>query len=123
MSVELDLKSVVSPALLKRGCINVIGLETVRQQTGARWEKMRDSIYARLESLLSHKLGSSDFFIRLGEVAYLVATPSSDGDDSRLTCLKIAYELHCGLLGACSVGDISLSRMAARSDCARMAAI
>ena len=113
MSIELDLKSVVSPALLKRGCINVIGLETVRQQTGARWEKMRDSIYARLESLLSHKLGPSDFFIRLGEAAYLVATPSSDGDDSRLTCLKIAYELHCSLLGACSVGDISLSRVTA----------
>jgi len=113
MSLTLDIKSVASPALLKRGCVNVIGLESVREQTGARWEKLRDSIYSRLETLLSNKLASTDFFTRLGESAYLVVTPSSDGDDSRLVCLKIAYELHRSLLGTCSVEDLSLSRVMA----------
>ena len=111
MSLRLEMKAVASPALLKRGCVNVIGLESIRRQTGARWQKMCDSIRSRLETLLGNTLGPTDFFVPLGETAYLVVMPSCDADDARLCCLKIAFELHKSLLGSCRLQDIVLSRV------------
>ncbi|HEY0105557.1 MAG TPA: hypothetical protein VGB91_05685 [Rhizomicrobium sp.] len=108
----MDIRTLASPALVKRGCINVIGLEHLRTRIGARWEKSSPSIHARLESMLSHKLGPTDFFTRLSDTAYLVAMPSFEGDEARLCCLKIAYELHRSLLGTCTVDDLSLARVA-----------
>lgn len=111
MSLDICIRTAASPAMIKRGCVNVVGLDLIKAQAGARWEKMRDAIYARLEILLSSKLGPTDLYFRLGETAYLVITPAHDGDDARLCCLKIAYELHRSLLGKCSLADLSLARV------------
>jgi hypothetical protein len=115
MAIGLDIKAVVSPALLRRGVVNVIALDALRTQVAARWERTRDSVYARLENLLAHKLGPTDFFIRLSETAYLVAMPSADGDDARICCLKIACDLHKSLLGTCNIADLALCRVTGES--------
>ncbi|HWD27989.1 MAG TPA: hypothetical protein VG387_12540 [Rhizomicrobium sp.] len=115
MAIGLDIKAVVSPALLRRGVVNVIALDALRTQIAARWDRTRDSIYARLEGLLARKLGATDFFIRLSETAYLVAMPSADGDDARICCLKIACDLHKSLLGTCNIADLALCRVTGES--------
>ncbi len=101
----------MTPALLKRGCVNVIGLDTIKARIGERWERTREHVYARLEALLQSKLGPTDFFMRITDVAYLVTTPSFENGEAALCCLKVAQELHIGLLGRCAMADISLSRM------------
>jgi hypothetical protein len=111
MTSGFDIKAAISPALIRRGAVNVIGLEAMRAQAGARWERMRESVYQRIETLLSNKLGPTDFYLRIGDTSYLVVTPSADAVDARLCCLKIAFELHRSLLGACGVGDLSIARV------------
>lgn len=110
MTAILDIKTVASQALIHKGSVNVIALDAIRTEIAGRWEKMRDAIHAKLEALLSHKLGPMDFYAQLTDTEYLVITPALDGDDSRLSCLKIAYDLHRSLLGRCSLSDICLSR-------------
>jgi hypothetical protein len=107
-SERLEIKAATSPALLARGCVNIIGLDRFKENAGPRWEKLRETIYARTEAVLSHKLGASDFFVRLHETAYLVTTPASAADDARISCLRVAFELHSSLLGSCTVQDIQI---------------
>jgi hypothetical protein len=52
-----DLKIAASPSLIQRGCVVLIGLDQIRQQAGARWEKMRPSIYAHLECCSARSSG------------------------------------------------------------------
>jgi hypothetical protein len=60
--IKPELKFVASPALLGRGCVIVIGLEAIRDEAGARWDKTRHAIYLNLESFLRQKLGGTDYF-------------------------------------------------------------
>jgi hypothetical protein len=115
LTLGFDLKSMASPALIRRGGVNVIGLEAIRAGTGARWERMRESIYARMEAQLSQKLGPTDFYVRIGPLAYLIVMPSSGAEDAALCCLKIAYELHRSLLGRCGIDDLTLARVTGES--------
>jgi len=99
-----------SARLAQGGGPNIlISLDAIRQEAGARWEKMRDTIYARLEALLRLRLASTDFFLPIDEVSYLVSMPNSSVEDAQVSCLRIAYELHSGLLGPCSMQHLQIA--------------
>jgi hypothetical protein len=105
-----EIRTATAPAFVKRGCVNVIGLEEFKREAGPRWEHMRETIYARIEVILRQTLGPADFFIRLSDTAYIVTMPASAADDSQLCCLRVAHELHTSLLGPCAIGQLNLSR-------------
>jgi hypothetical protein len=104
------IQAVSSPALLERGCVHVIGLEPLRDRAGPRWEKMRGSVCARLEMILRQRLGPSDFFLPLDDVAYLVTMPGTEPEDAQITCLRITYDLYVSYLGECNLDSICLYR-------------
>ncbi|MEJ1970341.1 MAG: hypothetical protein WDN03_17195 [Rhizomicrobium sp.] len=116
MPLGMDIKVVAAPALVQRGSVNVIDLEVVRERTGTRWGRLRNAIYTRLEALLGHSLGPTDFYVRLDETAYVVVMPSCDSADAQLCCLKVAHDLHRNLLGNCAIGDLRLSRVLGERD-------
>jgi EAL domain-containing protein (putative c-di-GMP-specific phosphodiesterase class I) len=107
-----DLRFAASPALLERGCVNVIGLEEIKAGADSRWEKMRSSICAHLESLLRQTLGPADFFAQLDPTSFLICTPGTTQEESQVLCLRIAHELHTNLLGACDIDQIRVARAA-----------
>jgi hypothetical protein len=98
-----------SDELLQRGCVNLIGLEEIKNQVGPRWEKLRTSVFAKLENLLHHKLSSTDFYTQLDDLSFLVSMPSATPEESRIFCLRVAHELHVSLLGSCDIGKLRLS--------------
>jgi hypothetical protein len=106
-----DLKAAAPEALIRRGCVAVIELDAIKASAGARWEKMRATIYARLEAILRQKLGATDFFAQMDETSYLVTMPSSETEDAHICCLRIAFELHSSLLGECRLSDLRISRL------------
>jgi hypothetical protein len=106
---SLEIKSAVPPALLDRGCVNVIGFDAIKSRAGARWPKLREGVVARLESLLRHALRSTDFFAPLNDSAYLVTMPGADPEEINIVCLRIAYDLYKNLLGHCDLGHIQVS--------------
>ncbi len=105
-----ELKVVASPTLLERGCVNVITLDEIKAEAGPRWEKLRGSVSAHLESLLRQKLGSSDFFVQLDDTAFLVSMPEAAAEASQIFCLRIAHELHTSMLGHCELKHLRLSK-------------
>ena len=114
-TLKPELKIAAAPALLERGCVNVIGLEEIRFEAGLRWEKIRPSIYAHLETLLRQKLSSTDFYIQLDDISFLVTMPAAGPDESQIFCLRIAQELHTSLLGRCEIAQLRIAR-ATRSE-------
>jgi hypothetical protein len=105
-----ELKVLASPALLARGCVNIIALDEIKSEAGPRWEKLRGSVSAHLESLLRQKLGSSDFFVQLDDTAFLVSMPETSAEASQIFCLRIAHELHTSMLGHCELRHLRLAK-------------
>lgn len=99
--------------LLERGCVNAIGLDEIRSKAGLRWEKMRPSIWTRMEGLLHQKLGPVDFYARLDDTTFLVSTPSVSPSEAQILCLRIAQELHTSMLGFCDLSQVRISRASA----------
>jgi hypothetical protein len=108
--IKPELKFVASPALLERGCVIVIGLESIRDEAGARWDKMRNAIYLNLESLLRQKLGGTDYFSQLDELSFLVSMPSLSSDEAQILCVSAAHDLHKNLLGHCDIAQLRIAR-------------
>jgi len=108
-----ELKIAASAALIQRGCVILIGLDQIRVQAAGRWEKMRASIYAHLESLLRQKLGPADYYAQVDDLSFLVSLPSATTDEARILCLRVAHELHTNLLGHCEIGQLRIARATA----------
>jgi hypothetical protein len=113
-----ELKITASAMLARGGPSCVIGLEEIRRVAGPRWDKMRESIYSRIEAILRQKLGPSDFFIQIDDVSYLVTIPAVEPEEAQICCLRVAHELHTGLLGPCSIGQLRIAVATAASDTA-----
>lgn len=103
-----EFAAVVSDELLRSGVVNVIGLDTVKERAGERWDKLHGSIYSRLEAILRRKLRGEDFFARLSPVGYLIAMPGVEREEAQVCCLSITLELHRGLFGSCDLGHIEI---------------
>ena len=113
---EAEEKVTASAMLARGGPSCVIGLDTIRRVADGRWDKMRESIYSRIEAILRQKLGPSDFFIRIDEVSYLVTIPAVEPEEAQICCLRVAYELHTGLLGPCSISQLHIATAIAKND-------
>lgn len=107
------LAAAASPAYLAKGCVNIIELGSFKEQAGARWSRICEGVYARLESLLRAKLGPNDIFVRVGDIAYLVTMPTTDPEDVSAVCMRVAFDLHTSFLGQCGIGQIEVNTVSA----------
>ncbi|NIK88936.1 hypothetical protein FHS83_002254 [Rhizomicrobium palustre] len=89
--------------------MNVIEFDGLMEHAAARWPRIRDGVYARLETLLAAKLGPNDLFVRLGETAYLVTMPTSGAQEVSAVCTRVAFDLHTSFLGECSLAQLHVS--------------
>lgn len=106
-----------SARLIKSGgSANVISLDGIRKAVGERWPKLRDAAAARLEQLLSERLGSADCFLPLDDMNRLVIMPQVAPADGEVVCLRIAYDLVKGLLGVCRLEQLTVAPAAAIGD-------
>ena len=114
--VKADLVFAASPALLERGCVNVIGLDEIRAKAGSHWEKLREPIWARLETLLRERLGPNDYYGRLNDVSFLVTMPAATAEEAQAACLRIAHQLRTALLGTCELEHLHVAHAVSTSD-------
>lgn len=102
------LRAAASPVYLEKGCVNVIELRIFKEQAGARWSRISEGVYAKVEALLKAKLGPNDMFVRLAETAYLVTMPTTEPDDVNAVCMRVAFDLHMSFLGQCGLEHIEV---------------
>jgi hypothetical protein len=98
-------------ALQQRGCVYVIGLGEIKNQFGVRWDRRKEMVWTRLDNLLRQKLGPTDLYVRINDLSYLVSLPSARQEEAEVVCLRIAHDLHAGLLGDCRPADLQVSRI------------
>jgi hypothetical protein len=110
LALDQELTVAASAALQQRGCVHIIGLGEIKRQVGERWERRREMVWGRLDNLLRQQLGPTDFHVRINELCFLVSMPSVSQNEAEIFCLRVAHELHTGLLGSCQPGDIEVSR-------------
>ncbi len=110
------LQIAAAPALIERGCVQVIGLEEIRAEFGERWEKRKETVWAHLETLLSQKLGPTDFYVQLDETSFLVSMPTAQPDEVQIFCLRVAHDLYGSLLGRCDTERLRIARVTSVQD-------
>jgi hypothetical protein len=105
------LQIAASPALIERGCVQVIGLEEIRDEIGERWEKRKETVWAHLEGLLSQKLGPTDFYVQIDDTSFLVSMPTAQEQEAQIFCLRVAHDLHGSLLGRFDTEKLRIARV------------
>lgn len=110
------LKAAASPAYLAKGCVNVIELGNFKEHAGARWPRICEGVYARIETLLKGRLGPNDLYVRMGDIAYLVTMPTTDPEDVNAICMRVAFDLHMSFLGQCDLDQIEVNTVAGGED-------
>jgi hypothetical protein len=110
------LMAAASPALLAKGCVNVLEISALKEYAGERWPRICEGVYARLETLLRAKLGQNDLFVRISDVAYLITMPTTDPDDVNAICLRVSFDLHVSFLGQCNLDQMQVSTVSNGDD-------
>jgi hypothetical protein len=103
------LATAAAQSFLARGCVNVIEFDGLMDEAGTRWPRIRDGVYARLETLLRAKLGPNDLFVPIGETAYLVTMPTTEPDEVNAICTRISFDLHTSFLGQCGLKQLHIA--------------
>src|ERR1700722_17233215 len=109
-AINPTMQVAASSALIQRGCVNVIGLEEIKDQVGERWEKVKVSVFAKLETLLRQKLPSTDFYTQIDDASFLVSSPAATSEEAQIFCLRLAHDLRVSLLGDCPIDKVRIFR-------------
>lgn len=104
--VRAGLHHVQNPDVLRTGCVNLIGLDAIRDQLGERWPAKRARIWEHIERDFERRLTPHDMFFRLDEVTYLVAMPSCTQFMAQAACLSILQEVLTFFLGESHMRDV-----------------
>jgi len=102
------MRAAASDEMLRRSCVNLIGLDEIKAEVGPRWEKIKASVWVKLENLLHKKLSVMDFYTQIDDTSFLVNTPSATSPESQIFCLRVAHELHISLLGSREIAKLRL---------------
>ncbi|MDR3509973.1 MAG: hypothetical protein P4L64_18970 [Caulobacteraceae bacterium] len=94
------------PDLLQGGAVNLIGLDAIRAKLADRWEARRGRIWEHVEREIGRTIGPADLFLRLDDVTYLVALPSTPGFSAQAVCLTVLQDVLKFFLGELSPADV-----------------
>jgi hypothetical protein len=81
------------------GAISVSGLDHLRDEIGARWERISSHVCQTTEAILNKRLGPNDAFVRQGELDYVIAFADMTGDDAKMKVVVIGHEILHKLFG------------------------
>ena len=110
------LEIAASPELIERGCVYIISLAPIRAAMSERWQRQCGAVWGHLENLMRQRLGPTDFFCAVDEVAALICLPSCSAEEARICCLRIAHELNTILLGACDLSTLAIEQVSSWED-------
>ena len=77
VSARETLDRIRASGVLTTGAVNMIGLDSIRRQLGDRWPAKKGRVWEHVEQEFQRKLGPSDIAVRIDDVSYLIAVPST----------------------------------------------
>jgi hypothetical protein len=105
------LERIQNSSLATTGAVNMIGLDAIRRKLGDRWPAKRARVWEHVEMELERRLGPADLAVRVDDINYLIALPSSSGFAAQALCLTILQDVLKFFLGEMKAGDISVRQV------------
>lgn len=90
------------------GSIHLLGLESLRDKLGTRWQVVADRVHQLAEKLLKQHLAPADVWFRYGGESYVVVFATLGPQQAQLVCAKIVEELQTMLLGSADLESITV---------------
>ncbi|WP_145612311.1 EAL domain-containing protein [Nitrospirillum amazonense] len=108
------LKAVLGPRkAAAAGCVQFVGLESLKERLGPRWNGVQARVHGMIEKLLRQNLTADDVFYGYGTETYVVVFARLNPIQAGLVCAKVMQELQRLLLGEPDLASIVV-RTAAR---------
>ncbi|ASG23887.1 hypothetical protein [Nitrospirillum viridazoti] len=108
------LKAVLGPRkAAAAGCVQFVGLESLKEKLGPRWNGVQARVHGMIEKLLRQNLAADDVFYGYGTETYVVVFARLNPVHAGLVCAKVMQELQRLLLGEPDLASIVV-RTAAR---------
>ncbi|TWB56318.1 hypothetical protein [Nitrospirillum viridazoti] len=108
------LKAVLGPRkAAAAGCVQFVGLESLKEKLGPRWNGVQARVHGMIEKLLRQNLTADDVFYGYGTETYVVVFARLNPVQAGLVCAKVMQELQRLLLGEPDLASIVV-RTAAR---------
>jgi len=98
------------------GAVQLIGLGTLRNRLGSRWDSVKERIYDQTERLFDRYLPPTDVWLRADEANYLVVFATLDRQAAELICGRIVAELHRLMLGSSDTDQITVRSIVTELD-------
>jgi hypothetical protein len=93
------LEILSNDALISTGRVQILALQSLKDELGDRWETHRDFIHDSLKTILKRRLNAFDVFFQHEEEDYVIVFASVGLEAAKLICASIMRELNALLLG------------------------
>jgi len=106
-----SLASLQGSELLANGCVNLIGLDAIRDRAGDLWPRKRELVWEFTEKHLQERLAPHDLMLRVDDTTYLVAIVADYATAAQAVCVRALEEVLLHFIGHLDRADIRLQRV------------
>lgn len=106
-----SLASLQGSELLANGCVNLIGLDAIRDRAGDLWPRKRELVWAFVEKRLQERLAPHDLTLRIDDTTYLIAIVADYAAAAQAVCVRVLEEVLLHFIGHLDRADIRLQRV------------
>jgi hypothetical protein len=111
-----DLLGRAGTTAVHAGRINLIGLDRIKEQFGAKWPRIADRADRITRSAIERHLVPGDIFTAVHGTNYLIVFGNLPRRDAQLKCLLIAREIAKALLGEEGASQLEIQTAVAKLD-------
>jgi hypothetical protein len=107
-TISAVLQRFQDPALLAEGRVNIVGLDSIRDRLGLRWDLRRELVYDHVQRAVERHLGPNAVSIRVAETLFAVVQPDGERLTVHALCLRCLRDIHQHFLGQVEISDLTL---------------
>lgn len=110
-SLSESLHALQGSELLANGCVNLIGLDAIRDRAGPMWPRKQELVWEFTAKKLQERLGPHDLLLRVDDTTFLVAVVTDYASAAQAVCLRVLEEVLLHFIGHLDRADIRLRRV------------
>ncbi len=105
---EAVIERLMGTDLVRRGCVNVIALDAIRDRLEDRWPRRREQVWDHTLRCIEQRLTESDLTAQISDTEFLICLTRDSGVTAQVASTKILEEVLVRFLGKCSPSDLIL---------------
>jgi GGDEF domain-containing protein len=110
------LKILSCGTFVNTGCIQLLGLDQIKNRIGEDWPKRKDKILDTLAQIVSRRTRKEDVFFSKSDEEHIIVFASLSEKKAQFICAKILQELSDKFLGHTDTKDIIVKTATGKLD-------